>query len=80
MIIVHVMQNMNINEEGIDTTAIIIIIWSVYDTKILILFPAGLLYVLNGLRPKNYSKKNECLMLKTCQFQLIMGLFGGENT
>ena len=34
MIIVQVMQNMNINEEGIDTTAIIIIIWSVYDRKI----------------------------------------------
>lgn len=37
--------------------------------------------VMNGVRPKNFSiKKLLCfLSLKTCQFQLKMGLFWGEN-
>ena len=51
---------------------------SVHDTNTL--FAAGLVCVINGLRPESFSKKITCfLTLKTTPaFQPKMGLFGGE--
>lgn len=55
---------------------------SEYDTRVFTLICAALIFAINEFQLKKFSKKSfMCfLMLKTCLYQLKVGLFVVENT